>query len=395
MPARAEDLTFDQVLVVGAHAPAVRTIEDTLAARRAADVHISSMTHNPQLVVEPGVRVGPGGQIGPELIASLTQSWNLADLGGARMRAAHVERQELDAATRAAVLDMRLEVAHDWIFLWSAQENFALLSGEREGARGLRALVERAAAAGQRTRLDVADADAYVADTETRLVDADGLIFEMGIHLSTELGRDPSIPLRAVGPVPAPDVGQTNLAGFLSRADALPEARAAHLGVLSARARAVEARAAGGALLTLGGAALIDPPNGVVGSLVVGVTLPIFDQNDRAHAASAGEAARLEGAERQMRLEVRMHLAEAVHEVEHSRERESVLASALVPALEARLALQERSLAAGETTLFRVLDARRALLDGRGRLLAARAERIWAEVKLWLLLATMTREERV
>src|SRR6185295_4913089 len=202
-----------------------------------------------------------------------------------------------------------------WILLWGAQQALVLAREERDGARDLRDRVARAVAAEERTRLDLADADAYVAESEAQVVDAEGYVFELGIGLAIEIGMDPARPVVAAGQPPVIALDEAAARAALAHADALPEAEAVRIAAIAARARQAESAAQQGTLLLVCATVHADQPGGFVASGVVGIVPPVFEHGEREAAVSSGEAARFEERRRTARLEARLRIAEALHEV--------------------------------------------------------------------------------
>lgn len=384
---------FDDALALAVDTPAARAPERALEARGEGELSAPGATSQPQLGVQPGYRWAPEADRGVEGQVTLTQSWSLAGLAGARRDAARREREVLAVEARARRLAHRLEAAHGWIRRETLERRLAVVAEEVTAARRLVAAVGAARGAGERTRQDEARARAYLAEILLHAVDLEGAAFDAGLMLSLHLGRDDGQPVEAVGPWPAPALPDPALRGRLeARVAELPDVRVHRLSALAARARGAEQRAANaGARITFGASYQHEAPDGNIGFLVGGVTLPVIDLAARTDAAAAGEAARAEAEAAQARLEARMHLAEAWHEVEHTRDVEATVRGELVPALTSHAEMTQALLGAGEATLWELLDARYRLAEARDRLVVAEGDRTWAEVRAWLLYAELAR----
>ena len=388
---------FDEALALTRAAPEVRGEARALAVRARGDATISSLTANPQLYIMPGWRLAPSANTGPELQASIVQPFDLGGLAGARRTAARRERTVLDAHVRARALERRLTAAHDWLFVRASEEDAEVLAREREAATALVDVTTRLAGAGERTSIAVHEARVYLAEVTLRVVDNEGFRHDLGLALAASLadgsGRALIEPLATRGAAPQPDVpAGAALARMTARADTLPAARLARLSAIAEHARAAEARASSGASLQPGVYVQRDSPGGFVAYGMLTYVPALFERGQRASSVAEGEAERLEGDAQRRALDARVEIAGAVHEVEHQREREALMRETLVPELTALVALEERAFAAGESMLFRALEARRRSLDVQRRLVDARRDRLWAEVKLWLLLATLEGE---
>jgi cobalt-zinc-cadmium efflux system outer membrane protein len=386
-------VTFDEALALGAGVPAAVGPARALEARGEGELSAPATTSQPQLTVYPGYRWQPDSDRGLDLQVTLSQSWSIAGLAGARREAARRERETLGVEARARQLAHRLEAAHAWILRRTLERRLEVVEQEVEAARGLLDAVREARVAGERTRLDQARAEAYLAEVRLHAVDLEGAAFDAGLVLSLRLGRDDGVPVQTAGRPPSPGLPDAALRRVLEdRVAALPGVRALRLAALAARARGAEQRAANaGGTVTVGASYQREAPDANIGFLVTGVTLPVLDVAARAEAEAASEAALRTAEAAQARLEARMHLAEAWHEVEHTREVEQTIRSDFLPPLEARVDLQTALLRAGEGTLWPLLDARHRLAEARDRLVVAVGDRVWAEVRAWLLYAELAR----
>lgn len=393
LPARgaAQPVTFDEAIALSGESPRVRGADRALDARREGDRDIAGTSRGLTIEATPGARILSEQDRGFEGQLSITHSWNLGDLTGARREAARAERRVLAAERRAAALDARLEAAHRWIELHRVQELLRVVAEEEALGTALRDATARAVRAGLRTAVDEAELEAHLAETRLRAIALEGARREAALALSVAMARTPTPQLRAHGDPPEPAL--PDQADVLARIEQLPAVAVARLTAAAERARAIEAAAAHAPELTLGAQIQRESPSGVIASGVVGLAFPLFDRGQRATSAARAEAERREGEHAQARLEAARELALAVHEVEHHRRQEQAARELLVPAAERLVQRREAALAAGEGTLFALLDARRRGLEARARAIEARAARIWAEVRLWLLLAELARAE--
>jgi cobalt-zinc-cadmium efflux system outer membrane protein len=411
-PAAAQSVSFDQALALGAEGPAAEAPRRALRARERGDVDIGGTADATHVMVQPGALVAPRDQQGFELQINVNQGWNLADLGGARRRAAAEERRALAAEARAEALRGRIAAARRWIDLRTLERLDALLEQQVALAERRVALAERALGAGVLTAGDVADARASAAEVAQQRLSVEGSRFEAATQLALAMGRDAvghpellregaeraddahpgAAYLRTEGPMPAPELPPLpSLRARLASLEDLPQVARTRLAAAAARAREAEAAAEYGPVLQLG--SQIERAAG--GSWILfgfaNLTFGAFGWERRAASRARAETERAAERVREARLEARAELVNAVHEVEHARRALAALESRLLPALERLRERRERALEAGEETVFAVLEAQRRLLVARQELVRARGARVWAEVRMWLFLAELER----
>lgn len=386
-------VTFDEALGLSARSPAARRAGRVLEARRAGDVDIGGTAQATTVTLMPGALLSPDAQRGLELQLSVTQGWNLADLGGARRRAAGEERLALAARARADALSARLEAARRWIELRTVEELARLVDEEASLAHAWMQATRRGAEVGVLTAADVAEVEVALAHLQQRRLQLEGERVEASARLASAMGASPGEPaltLTTAGPAPAPLLpDEDEIQARLDRIELAPSVEARRLAVAAARARVVEAAAEHAPVLQLGAQLERSAADSWVLFGVAGLSFEAFGQGARATSAAS---AALEGAEvdaEAERLRVASELVAASHEVEHTRRQREVLRETLLPAMAEVVERRERALALGEGTIFAVVEGRRRLLSARA--LAARADgaRTWAEVRLWHLLAAL------
>ncbi len=388
--AQSGAVTFDEALSLGEASPAVEARRRELAAREARSDGMGGTAQATTLTFMPGAVLNPDLVQGFDAQVSLTQGWNLAGLGGARRRAAREEREVISAEIRARALRARLEAARRWIELSTRQAVEELLGAQGILARERLDHAERALAGGVGRAMDVADARAEAVDLDRRRLDVEGERVWAANQLAVAMGRPSSEGLRADGPLPAPGLpDEGTIRSRLEDIDALPELAVRRLAASAARAREEEAHAQYAPILTLGG----QLERGSLGSWtaygIASFSMNAFGQDGRsvavAHAAAAREDAELDVA----RVRARADLEDALHEVEHSRRQLTNIIEELLPALNDLLQRRERALAAGEATIFVLLDARHRSLVAEEARVRAEGAKAWAEVRLWLLLSEL------
>lgn len=389
-PPAAAGVTFDDALGLARQAPAVTA--GARAAERAAAVGagVSSMASNPQVTLQPGGRLAPATDIGPEFVLSVSQSWSLSGLGAARKASLAAENDALRAEARAAALAQRLGAARAWLDLWAAQKVAALASDEAAVARDLAKLADKAFAAQAATRADTADARAYQAEAKLLFIDAEGEALEIGLALARETASARAEPLAAAGEPPEPALPEPGTwATAIAQVDRLPSVRVKALAQRAEQARSVEEGAARGAHLSLGVVVQKDGPENFAAFGSIGLTVPLFDRGERERAPIEARAEKLAGEKASALIDARTELAAAFHHVRHSGEILATVRDELLPPLIEAAEAREALFRAGDGTMVDVLAARRRVIAAKARLVRARADHAWAKVKVWLYLAEL------
>lgn len=390
--ARAQ-VTFEEAIALSQRAPRLEGARGELEARRREDADLAGTSQGVAIQATPGARVLSEQDRGFEGQLTVTHSWNLGDLTGARRRAAAAERGVLSAEARAVALEARLDAARRWIELWRLDRLERVVRAERELAARFVAHTERALRAGVATAMDESEAGAYAAEVLSRALTLEGQRHEASLALALAMARPPSAALRPRGPLPSPALPD-DPAPYLRAVDELPAVAVERLAARAARAHEAEAAASYAPIFGAGVQLQRESPSGFIAQGVLTLSVPLMDQGQRQRSVARGEAARREGARAQARLEAARELSLAVHDVEHQRRELAALRERLLPSLTRLVERREAALRAGESTVFEVAAARRRLLEARGREIEAAAARAWAEVRLWILLAEMERAGR-
>lgn len=385
-------VTFDEALELARGWN--RGFQKALAAREAEDAKIGGTAQQLTLTVVPGYRFAPEQERGLEGEVALAQSWNLARLGHVRREAAAAERSVLSTQARAQALAARLEAAHRWLDLHALESLDALAQTQLELAQETEAFVRRAAEAGLQTMVDLARARAFRAEMARQRLDAHGALYHAALALSTVMGKKPDPLLRTAGPLPEPRIpDEQELARFIERARELPEPAALRLSSLAARARQAEESAVYGSILSLGAAVAREPPHAYSALGSVSVAWSPFDRGARGRSLERAQAVLLEAEYERAQIGAAADLKNAVHEQKHAHEALLLVEQDWLVAARETVERVERALRVGEATVYELLDARRRLVEVEIRLVRARAEQTWAEVRLWLLLAELERQE--
>lgn len=374
----AAPLTFDEAVARAAETPAVRAAEHAATLQRASADRVPLLTLNPTLAAQPGVRVSPSLEPGPEVQASVSLGFNLSGHGPARQKAARADAELTRMQRTSLVRAARLAAAFAWTQAWAAQTKLALAKAELDAAAAWAGRVERAAAAGAIDNAERAGAQAYRGEAEVVALHSEGASFEAGLELARVLGVAADEPLAVLG---APPVTPTSVDGTaaLPRAPAVLEAQAA---LEAEKAAGAEAWASRGHVLQLVALGAREGTGDVVATLGLQWTFPLFDRGERERGVHAAAVARAEGAVVQAEAEARVSLAVAAHEVEHKTRELEAVEVRWVPAARAAAQGQRALFDAGEATAWELMQARRAQLSAEQRLAEARAELAYAAFRL-------------
>ncbi|OJT17086.1 hypothetical protein BO221_47615 [Archangium sp. Cb G35] len=380
-PPEVTPLTFEEALALAGRTPGPESAARAAEVRRAEGARLSPFVFNPQLTVEPGYRQR-ADERGADLRVGVSQTFSLSGQTGARNTAIRAEEAVLDAEARAVLLSRQLAIAEAWLRLWAAEQAIIQSGHELKLATSFRDAVQGAAKLGASTKLELAEAGAYLAEARLAELDAEGQVAERRVALAMLLGKDPSRPLQATGALPEVELPpDAEWAPLVARASRMPEAAARTLGAQLERARAAEAHASRGTLLQVGVAGLREYDGAAGGALTLTLTPSLFERGERDQGALLASAERLEGEARDVGHRAAAGLALTLHEVEHSRQVLAALRGELLPSAEEAARLRELLFQSGDSTVPEVVLARRALAAARIRLGHARAGEAWARVK--------------
>lgn len=385
-------VTFDQALLAAANAPRLRGLEQAAEVRAQLDKQLPKMSGNPELAVA----MGPGGpQLGPSIQLNAAQSWNLADLGAKRAGAAAAERELLGAELRLQLLQAQLLAAQAWIGLKVASESLQLAEQEARLAAELADVATRSAARGVALQADAAEALAWAAEARLAALALEGRMREAAAELAKQAVLQPRPIAKADGPWPSPPLPEP--AAWRVQVQALasaPQAVQWRLLAQAERLRGAEAEAAQASSISLGGQFQRDSDGTWAVFATAAVRWSAFDRGQRAHAQAAEAVEKDLGQAKQAELEAALALDAAEHEVEHARETSNMLEKSLIPALQTLVATRQEAFRRGAGSVADLLRARRSLLEAQRRRASASGDRAWAEVKAWMMLATLRQEVR-
>src|SRR5262249_10904610 len=156
--------------------------------------------------LQPGGRALQNGGSGAELYLSVSQRVRLTQQGEKRKRAVRAEVAE-DAAARAVVLrEARQQIAQRWLSRWSTQELASIAQRDAELAAETAQKTQAALAAGEATRVDLAQIEGWRAEAGLLALSAEGSAFDSGVELARALGLPGAAPLGAAAELPSIDL---------------------------------------------------------------------------------------------------------------------------------------------------------------------------------------------
>lgn len=392
--ARAEEVTFDEALELGARTPEVLGLQSALEARQSADEGMRAAAGPTTLTFMPGALVYPRQDKAFEMQTNLTQGWSLGGLGDARREAALQEREALAASVRARALRSRLEAARRWIDVATLAR---IQQTVKERVRTMEQLVsqqERALAAEVGTLQSLAEARAALAELQQHQLTLEGDDFTASAQLALAMGRAPEAErLQAVGDLPNPPLPtEAEIRARIEDIDSVPDMIVEQLRETAARARAAEASAMYGPVLDVG-AQVERSAAGSDGAWVVygvsGISFPGFAQERRSVSHAQEQVATAAASTTSTRLQARAELEEALHELAHTAAVAALLEEQTLPALNALVTSRARAVALGEETSSALSAARNQELAALEASHRAQGAHSWARVHLWLLLAEL------
>lgn len=370
----ATPLTFDAALTRADQAPEVSAATRATATRQGAIGGLTSMTANPIVYAQPGLRT-EAGAVGPEAQLTLQQQFNLAGWAGARRETASRDLDAARADLRARRRDLRIAVAKAWLDTWALTEASRAVLEDEAAARELVYRIQRAVASDGLTKVDLAQAKAFAAEARALHLDLEGQAIEAGGRLAVLLGLDELATVE--GPAPSFDAGSAPEA---ASAGGLPGVKLLEAQVLGERSRAVEAGSQYGTGLQVQLQGGHEAPNQWFANVSLGVTLPFFDVGKRDRVAHEAQAQLLEGELAKARAGARIELELLRHELEHTAEVYAVVHDQQLPAALDAASMQIKRFLGGECTLQELLLVRRLAVSARveairaeAALLAARA----------------------
>jgi len=392
--ARAEEVTFDEALALGARTPEVVGLQNALEARQAADEGMRAAVGSTTLTFMPGALVYPRQDDAFEMQTNLTQGWSLGGLGEARREAALQEREALAASVRARALRSRLEAARRWIDLATLARIQQTLDERIRTSEELVSQRERALAAEVGTVQSLAEERAVLAELRHSRLTLEGDEFTASVQLALAMGRAPEAERsEAVGELPNPALpAQAEIRARIADIDSVPDVVVERLRATAARARAAETSALYKPVLDVG-TQVERAAAGDRGAWVVygisGISFPGLGQERRSVALAKEQVATAAATTDSTRLQARAELEDALHELEHTATVAALLEEQTLPALRTLVSSRARAVAVGEEASFALSAARSQELAALEAAHRAQGAHSWARVHMWLLLAEL------
>lgn len=383
-PAERATITWEEALRRAQGAPAIASAQSAVRERRDLDESIGGLG-NPEVELLAGVRQGEAER-GFDGEVTIVQPIPLAPVGSERRNAARAETRLLDARARALLLERGLDVANAFCRLYAAERVREEAERAVTLAEEVFVAVERGQRAGAFTSQDVALARLHAGEVRLALLEAEGEAFDLGVDLGRAIQHAGPYPLATEGPLPLSELPPRGTWAEALAPDRLPPMLLPMLEAEAARARLREREVEGRAFwMGVGGTALREiRERALLGA--VRFTIPLFERNLRERGQLLAEARAQEGASAEGRTAANGLVASLIHEVEHSQEVYDLLRDVLVPISEENLRLSRLAFEAGEQTLLEVLRAHEEVIDLRGQLHRAEADRALARLRLALFL---------
>jgi outer membrane protein TolC len=367
-------LSYDEALIRADRAPEVTAAVGASTARADGLQRLGSMTYNPMLQVQPGLRT-ENGSTAPEGQLTLQQSLNVAGLASARRETA---TKELDAArweARGRRFQLRIAVARAWLETWALTEAGHAVREEEAMAQELVIRIQKAVASDGLTRVDLASAKAFAAEARAFHLELEGQAIDAGGRLAVLLGIDDIASVEG----PLPELVEIE-APVADAATSWPGVKRLEAEVNGERSRAQESEALYGTGLQLQLQGGHDAPSQWFANFAVGVTVPLFDIGSRDRSVHEATARLIEGELVKARAGARVELEMLRHELEHTAEVYATVQGQQLPAAVEAANLQLKRFQGGEATLQELLVVRRLAVAARvgairaqAALLAARA----------------------
>ncbi len=384
----AGEISFDEAIEASLNLPSVQAPAVELEARKKADRSLSSNRGPLNLSLTPGWRLNPSDEAGAEFAVALSQSWNLANLSKKRKNAAQAERTSIAAEERAQALAGRITVAQRWLELYQAEQLFSLIKEELDLAAKFDASQRRALKVGVITVIEQSAATAAYAETKRLVLMLEGHRVEAALGLCLALGAPPDEDIKTKGALPAPVLpSQVEIARLASKVDTLPQVALKKLQGIADSARESEVGAGAGRKISFGLALQRESTGSTLLMGTLGFQFSGPNKAQRGRSVLGAQALRKALEAKGIALALRIDLADAIHEVEHTQEEVELIASELLPARSELLVRRERELSVGEGTVTEVLRSKASVFRAKRLAAQAKVEHRWAKVHLWLLLA--------
>lgn len=370
------------ISLAGARALASQMGPDVLLAERREAIartqrDVAGALGNPTLSLQ-------SARLSARLTTGLSVPLPLFGQRGAAVAAASSDAEAVSLETEALRLDARWTATRSWLDLWEAEARARLLETAATEAERLAGIAQERFAAGSTPRLDAVrtGADRVRARAEARAARSN--VAAASARLSIAVGAVETVRLTADGPV---EVGPlpTARAG-LDRALTLHPALARD----RAQSAAAEAHVRAeqrlrwpivSAQVAVSQADPTLPGTDVIGGL--SFEAPVLNQRGGAIARARAERALFDTATELDARRLRAELDGSYEQARAAAMRADAFGKEVLPALEEARRMTEEGYRDGRVDLLRLLEAQRALLEGRGAYVEAQAtaQRALADVE--------------
>jgi cobalt-zinc-cadmium efflux system outer membrane protein len=371
-PALARASEERAVSLAEARSLAVRANPEVLLARQRetvarAQVDVAGALGNPFVTVETA-------RLSARLTTGITVPVPLFGQRSTAIRAASSDVEATALETEAVRVDVRWNTTRAWLDLWEAQERAHMAETAAAEADRLAGIAEERFAAGSAPRLDVVRTGADRARARAEARAAGMSVAAAAVRLGVWLGAtDPTV-LRSrgapdLGPLPPEEVVRERV---LAQHPALARDRA-RVAAASAHVRAEERLRwpIVNFQLTVAQGDPTLPGTDVIGGL--SFEAPLLSQRGGAIARARAEQALAETTSEVDLRRLNADLADGYAQASAAGLRARALGLEVLPALEETRRMTEEGYRDGRVDLLGVLDAQRAVLDGRAAYVEAQA----------------------
>ena len=382
LPAHAETSVERMISLTEARALAERATPEVLLARRReavarAQVEVAGALANPTLTVSTA-------RFTARFLAGVSVPVPLFGQRSTAVTAASSDAEAVNLDSEAVRVDARWGVTRAWLDLWETQERARMTETAAAEADRLAGIAKERFAAGSAPRLDVVRTGADQARARAEARAAEMNVAAAAARLELWLGATGGPPLRPSG---APDLGrlppeQTLRQQLWARHPALARDQA-QIAAAAAHVRAEERLRwpIVNLELTVAQGDPTLPGTDVIGGL--SFEAPVLSQRRGAVGRARAEQTLAETTNEIDRRRLSADLADGYAQANAAELRARALGLEVLPALEETRRMTEEGYRDGRVDLLRVLDAQRAVLDGRAGYVEAQAawQRALADVE--------------
>lgn len=363
-------LSLDEALNRTAQASGVISAFAAVEMKRDMNTRISTLADGLQIAIQPGWRFLPSTEKQMQMGLAVTQPFRLSSFSTHRREQALFEANALHANARLNAFQREIATTVAWFALWEGWQQLGEVEQAKQLAEKLLTIVARAAALGVLSTNDEAEAQVFLSEAELQRLSAEGDIWDRSATLAKAMGQTMSTPIAVTAELPNTPVRSPEPQ---AQPRCHPEVEQDHALALSSVSREKEEESYRTSRFDVGLAAYYDNPRGLVTFVNFGVDLGVFDRGERERGSLLAQARLSEGRAADAEKAAITSLALLRHEREHRAEVKQELSERLLPALDKLDQRNERRLAAGDMSVFELVQGKRRLLEFRRRLRSAEA----------------------